>query len=111
MRITAAISLTAVVWLLSASLVGGQAAQGARPPMARHKTQQLKEDLKKIESQAANRMQAEAIKVHRQRQIDVAQGSLIWKTLPALLHFIGRAARPHPAGRAGGRRAVHPAPG
>ena len=34
-------------------------------------------------------MQAEAIKVHRQRQIDVAQGSLIWKTLPAFLHFIG----------------------
>jgi DNA polymerase-3 subunit epsilon len=34
-------------------------------------------------------MQAEAIKVHRQRQIDVAQGSLIWTTLPAFLHFIG----------------------
>jgi DNA polymerase III subunit epsilon len=34
-------------------------------------------------------MQAEAIKVHRQRQIDVAQGSLIWKVLPRFLHFVG----------------------
>jgi len=34
-------------------------------------------------------MQAEAIKVHRQRQIDVAQGSLIWKVLPTFLHFVG----------------------
>ena len=34
MRITAAISFTAVVWLASASLVGGQASQGARPPVA-----------------------------------------------------------------------------
>ena len=34
-------------------------------------------------------MQAEAIKVHRQRPIDVAQGSLIWKALPRFLHFIG----------------------
>ena len=34
-------------------------------------------------------MQAESIKVHRQRQIDVAQGSLIWKALPRFLHFIG----------------------
>lgn len=35
------------------------------------------------------RMQAEAIKVHRQRQIDVAEGSLIWKVLPSFLHFVG----------------------
>jgi DNA polymerase-3 subunit epsilon len=34
-------------------------------------------------------MQAEAIKVHRQRQIDVAQGPLIWKVLPRFLHFVG----------------------
>jgi DNA polymerase III subunit epsilon len=34
-------------------------------------------------------MQAEAIKVHRQRQIDVAHGSLIWKVLPKFLHFVG----------------------
>ena len=34
-------------------------------------------------------MQAEAIKVHRQRPIDVAQGSLVWKALPRFLHFIG----------------------
>ena len=34
-------------------------------------------------------MQAEAIKVHRQRHIDVAQGSLIWKALPRFLHFVG----------------------
>ena len=34
-------------------------------------------------------MQAEAIKVHRQRQIDGAQGSLIWKVLPTFLHFVG----------------------
>ena len=34
-------------------------------------------------------MQAEAIKVHRQRQIDVAQGSLIRKVLPRFLHFVG----------------------
>jgi DNA polymerase-3 subunit epsilon len=34
-------------------------------------------------------MQVEAIKVHRQRHIDVAQGSLIWKALPRFLHFVG----------------------
>jgi DNA polymerase III subunit epsilon len=34
-------------------------------------------------------MQAEAIKVHRLRQVDVAQGPLIWKALPSFLHFIG----------------------
>ena len=34
-------------------------------------------------------MQAEAIKVHRQRQIDVAEGPLIWKVLPRVLHFVG----------------------
>jgi DNA polymerase-3 subunit epsilon len=34
-------------------------------------------------------MRAEAIKVHRQRQIDVAQGQLIWKVLPKFLHFVG----------------------
>ena len=30
-----------------------------------------------------------AIKVHRLRQVDVAQGPLIWKALPKFLHFIG----------------------
>ena len=34
-------------------------------------------------------MQAEAIKVHRLRQVDVAQGPLIWKALPKFLHFVG----------------------
>lgn len=34
-------------------------------------------------------MRAEAIKVHRLRQIDVATGPLIWKALPSFLHFIG----------------------
>jgi DNA polymerase III subunit epsilon len=34
-------------------------------------------------------MQVEAIKVHRQRHIDVAQGSLIWKALPSFLQFVG----------------------
>jgi DNA polymerase III subunit epsilon len=34
-------------------------------------------------------MKAEAIKVHRQRQMDVAQGSMIWKVLPRFLHFVG----------------------
>lgn len=34
-------------------------------------------------------MQAEAIKVHLLRQADVAQGQLIRKVLPALLHFVG----------------------
>jgi DNA polymerase-3 subunit epsilon len=34
-------------------------------------------------------MQVEAIKVHHQRHIDVAQGSLIWKALPRFLHFVG----------------------
>jgi DNA polymerase-3 subunit epsilon len=34
-------------------------------------------------------MRAEAIKVHRQREIDVAEGALIWKVLPSFLHFVG----------------------
>jgi len=34
-------------------------------------------------------MQAEAIKVHRQREIDVAEGPLIWKVLPDFLRFVG----------------------
>ena len=34
-------------------------------------------------------MQAEAIKVHRLRQADVAQGQPIRKVLPTLLHFVG----------------------
>jgi DNA polymerase-3 subunit epsilon len=34
-------------------------------------------------------LRAEAIKVHRQRQIDVADGSPIWKVLPRFLHFVG----------------------
>jgi DNA polymerase-3 subunit epsilon len=34
-------------------------------------------------------MGAEAIKTHRLRQVDVADGSLIWKTLPGFLHFVG----------------------
>ena len=33
--------------------------------------------------------EAEGIKVHRLRQIDVAQSPLIRKVLPSLLHFIG----------------------
>ena len=36
-------------------------------------------------------MQAEAIKVHRLRQVDVAQGPLIWKALPKLPAFRRRA--------------------
>jgi DNA polymerase III subunit epsilon len=35
------------------------------------------------------RMQVEAIKVHRQRKIDVEHGALIWKVLPTFLHFVG----------------------
>ena len=34
-------------------------------------------------------MQADAIKVHRLRRADVAQGHPIWKLLPRFLHFIG----------------------
>jgi DNA polymerase-3 subunit epsilon len=34
-------------------------------------------------------MRTEAIKVHRLRQVDVAQGSMIWKTLPSFLRFVG----------------------
>ena len=34
-------------------------------------------------------MQPEAIKVHRLRQVDVAEGALIWKALPSFLHFVG----------------------
>ena len=34
-------------------------------------------------------MQEEAIKAHRLRQADVAEGPLIWKALPSFLHFVG----------------------
>ena len=34
-------------------------------------------------------IQADAIKVHLLRQADVAHGSMIWKVLPELLHFVG----------------------
>jgi DNA polymerase III subunit epsilon len=34
-------------------------------------------------------LQPAAIKVHRQRQVDVERGALIWKVLPRFLHFIG----------------------
>jgi len=34
-------------------------------------------------------MRAEAIKAHRLRQVDVAEGPLIWKALPSFLHFVG----------------------
>ena len=34
-------------------------------------------------------LQTEAIKVHRQREIDVADGAMIWKVLPRFLHFVG----------------------
>ena len=34
-------------------------------------------------------MRAEAIKAHRLRQADVAEGPLIWKALPSFLHFVG----------------------
>jgi DNA polymerase-3 subunit epsilon len=34
-------------------------------------------------------MRAEAIKTHRLREVDVAEGPLIWKALPSFLHFVG----------------------
>lgn len=34
-------------------------------------------------------LREEAIKVHRQREVDVAGGALIWKVLPRFLHFVG----------------------
>jgi len=33
--------------------------------------------------------EGEAIKLHRVRQVDVAQGPMIWKALPKFLHFVG----------------------
>jgi uncharacterized protein with von Willebrand factor type A (vWA) domain len=45
--------------------------------LLRHKTQQLKEDLKQIESQATVRMQAETIKVAQQLE-DAAQQAQTW---------------------------------
>jgi uncharacterized protein with von Willebrand factor type A (vWA) domain len=55
--------------------MGGEV-QGAEA-LLRHKTQQLKEYLKKIESQAANRMQAEAIKVAQQLE-DATEEAETW---------------------------------
>ena len=55
--------------------MGGEV-QGAEA-LLRHKTNQLKEDLKQIESQAANRMQAEAIKVAQQLE-DATQEAETW---------------------------------
>ena len=50
--------------------------QGAEA-LLRHKTQQLKDDLKQIESQAANRLQAEAIKVAQELE-DATQEAETW---------------------------------
>jgi uncharacterized protein with von Willebrand factor type A (vWA) domain len=50
--------------------------QGAEA-LLRHKTNQLKEDLKQIESQAANRMQAEAIKVAQELE-DATEEAETW---------------------------------
>jgi uncharacterized protein with von Willebrand factor type A (vWA) domain len=50
--------------------------QGAEA-LLRHKTNQLKEDLKQIESQANNRMQAEAIKVAQQLE-DATEEAETW---------------------------------
>lgn len=55
--------------------MGGEV-QGAEA-LLRHKTNQLKEDLKQIESQATNRMQAEAIKVAQQLE-DATQEAETW---------------------------------
>ena len=50
--------------------------QGAEA-LLRHKTQQLKEDLKRIEQQAASRLQAEAIKTAQELE-DAAQEAETW---------------------------------
>lgn len=55
--------------------MGGEV-QGAEA-LLRHKTQQLKEDLKRIEAQATNRMQAEAIKVAQELE-DATEEAEVW---------------------------------
>jgi uncharacterized protein with von Willebrand factor type A (vWA) domain len=55
--------------------VGGEA-QGAEA-LLRHKANQLKEDLKEIEAKAANRLQAEAIKVAQQLE-DATEEAEAW---------------------------------
>lgn len=55
--------------------MGGEV-QGAEA-LLRHKTQQLKEDLKQIESQATNRLQAEAIKVAQELE-DATEEAETW---------------------------------
>ena len=55
--------------------MGGEV-QGAEA-LLRHKTQQLKEDLKRIEAQATNRMQAEAIKVAQELE-DATEEAETW---------------------------------
>ena len=55
--------------------MGGEV-QGAEA-LLRHKTQQLKEDLKQIEAQATNRLQAEAIKVAQELE-DAAEEAQTW---------------------------------
>lgn len=55
--------------------MGGEV-QGAEA-LLRHKTQQLKEDLKRIESQATNRLQAEAIKVAQELE-DATEEAETW---------------------------------
>ncbi|MGE5216658.1 MAG: hypothetical protein ACM3SP_06615 [Chloroflexota bacterium] len=55
--------------------MGGEV-QGAEA-LLRHKTQQLKEDLKQIEAQATNRLQAEAIKVAQELE-DATEEARTW---------------------------------
>jgi len=55
--------------------VGGEV-QGAEA-LLRHKTQQLKDDLKQIEAQATNRLQAEAIKVAQELE-DATEEAETW---------------------------------
>lgn len=55
--------------------MGGEV-QGAEA-LLRHKIQQLKEDLKRIEAQATNRMQAEAIKVAQELE-DATEEAEVW---------------------------------
>lgn len=57
--------------------MGGEV-QGAEA-LLRHKTAQLKEDLKQIDNQAANRMQAEAIKVAQELE-DATEEAESWGT-------------------------------
>ena len=57
--------------------MGGEV-QGAEASL-RHKTAQLKEDLKQIDAQATNRMQAEAIKVAQQLE-DATEEAETWGT-------------------------------